>query len=79
MLCCVQRNKSAERREYERLRDALAKKQEEVRKLQAQCAALDAQPEPRSCMPQPYSSEGETATEDENNEPAESDATRAAL
>eukprot|EP00966_Prymnesium_polylepis_P115678 2674305-Prymnesium_polylepis.2 len=35
-VCCMGRSKSSERKEYEQLRDALAKKQEEVRRLQAQ-------------------------------------------
>ena len=43
--------KSAERREYERLQAALAKKQEEVKKLQEQCAALDSTPKPSSEWP----------------------------
>lgn len=38
------RSKSSERKEYEQLRDALAKKQEEVRRLQAQVAHLDSRP-----------------------------------
>ena len=33
--------KTSERRKYEQLREALAQKQEEVRRLQEQCAALD--------------------------------------
>ena len=45
-VCCVGRSKSAERREYEMLREALAKKQEEVRRLQAQCAAHTAHTAP---------------------------------
>ncbi len=41
MWCCYREGaKSAEQREYERLREALARKQEEVRRLQAQCEAL---------------------------------------
>eukprot|EP00310_Coccolithus_braarudii_P009016 CAMPEP_0183358922 /NCGR_PEP_ID=MMETSP0164_2-20130417/50750_1 /TAXON_ID=221442 /ORGANISM="Coccolithus pelagicus ssp braarudi, Strain PLY182g" /LENGTH=72 /DNA_ID=CAMNT_0025532927 /DNA_START=51 /DNA_END=269 /DNA_ORIENTATION=+ len=40
MLCCMQRTKSAERKEYERLQEALARKQAEVRKLHAECAQL---------------------------------------
>ena len=47
MFCLCRRDgKTAERREYEKLRDALAKKQEEVKKLQEQCAALDTAPTP---------------------------------
>ena len=38
------RQKSSERREYEELREALARKQEEVRKLQSQVARLDSRP-----------------------------------
>jgi hypothetical protein len=41
MWCCHREGaKSAEQREYERLREALARKQEEVRRLQAQCEAI---------------------------------------
>ena len=41
MWCCYRDGaKSAEQREYERLREALARKQEEVRNLQEQCAKL---------------------------------------
>merc|ERR1712083_143150 len=46
LLCsCMQRMKSAERKEYERLQETLARKQAEVRKLQAECAALNSPPE----------------------------------
>ena len=43
MWCCAER-KSAAQREYERLRTALVKKQEEVRSLQEQCDALHTPP-----------------------------------
>ena len=43
-LCCTGRHKSNERKEYEELRVALAKKQEEVRRLQAQVARIDSRP-----------------------------------
>lgn len=44
-LCCTRRKgSSTERREYDNLREALARKQEEVRRLQEQCAALEARP-----------------------------------
>ena len=40
-ICCMSaRTKSAEQREYAHLRDALARKQAEVAKLQEQCDAL---------------------------------------
>ena len=40
-ICCMSaRTKSAEQREYAHLRDALARKQAEVQKLQEQCDAL---------------------------------------
>ena len=43
-ICCMSaRTKSAEQREYAHLRDALARKQAEVAKLQEQCDALRAQ------------------------------------
>ena len=43
-LCCTRRTKtSEEKREYEQLRDALRRKQAEVRRLQEHCAALDRQ------------------------------------
>ena len=41
-MCCAERSKSSEQREYERLREALQRKQREVAKLQAECAALGA-------------------------------------
>lgn len=40
-ICCTRRYKPADRREFERLKEALARKQEEVRQLQAQCKSLD--------------------------------------
>lgn len=44
-LCCTRRYKSsAEKREYEELRRALVRKQEEVRRLQEECAALELRP-----------------------------------
>ena len=43
-ICCMSaRTKSAEQREYAHLRDALARKQAEVQKLQEQCDALRSQ------------------------------------
>ena len=43
-ICCMSaRTKSAEQREYAHLRDALARKQAEVAKLQEQCDALRSQ------------------------------------
>lgn len=46
--CCQSRvnPKSAERQEYEDLRAQLVRKQEEVRRLQEQCAQLDALRQP---------------------------------
>ena len=40
-LCCSRRYKTSEKREYDQLKEALARKQEEVRRLQAQVGELD--------------------------------------
>ena len=45
-LCCIRKRKTAEQREYEDLRAKLAEKQEEVRRLQAQCDQLNGGPQP---------------------------------
>ena len=44
VLCCTRNVKSNERKEDEHLKSALAKKQEEVRRLQEQVAAMDRTP-----------------------------------
>ena len=59
-LCCTRRVKSSEKREYDQLRVALARKQEEVRRLQEQCAALDSRAQLQA-EPQEIPSETERA------------------